>query len=172
MRERWPMFAGTWSVGHFFWKASRPHGQYSNRHATQHSALEFPQVGPHVDGLVLAVHFAQDEVLRAVGVNSEGSGHGAVLVGAGVAIRIISSSRTKGRRDLERSAAVCAWGCEWSQPCGARQRWSSLHRVEWVAKVFEVVVRPEDNRAALRSNDSTNSPPVSTSLRPARDRSD
>ena len=94
----------------FFWKASRPHGQYSNRHATQHSALEFPQVGLHVDDLVLAVHFAQEEVLRAVGVNSEGSGHGAVLVGAGVVVRMISSSRTKGRRDLERSAAVCGWG--------------------------------------------------------------
>lgn len=68
----------------FFGKASRLRGSGSNRHAARHAPRNFQQVSLHVNDLVVAVPFAGEEVLQAVGLELDGAIDEAVLVGAGV----------------------------------------------------------------------------------------
>ncbi len=56
----------------------------SNRHAARHPPRHLQQVGLHVNDLVVAVPFAGEEVLQAIGLEPDGAVDEAVLVGAGV----------------------------------------------------------------------------------------
>lgn len=50
----------------------------SDRDATRYSSRDFQQVGFHVDDLVLAMPFAGEEGLQAVGMELDGAVHEAI----------------------------------------------------------------------------------------------
>jgi hypothetical protein len=54
-----------------------------NCHRARYPSCNLQQVGLHVDDLVLAVPFAGEEVLQAIGLEPDGAVDEAVLVGAG-----------------------------------------------------------------------------------------
>jgi hypothetical protein len=56
----------------------------ANRHTTRDTTGDLQQASLHVNDLVLAVPFAREEVLQAVGLEQDGAVDEAVVVGAGV----------------------------------------------------------------------------------------
>ena len=78
------MFAEIWSVVHFFRERFKACGQDSNRDTAWHAAGHLQQIGVDVDDLVLAVPFAGEEVLQAVGLKLIRVVDETVLVSPGV----------------------------------------------------------------------------------------
>ncbi len=92
---------------------------------------------------MLAVPFAREEVLQAVGLESNGAVDEAIMVGAGVVPERVQVPERNVRRVLERAAAVVAGGLRQEPTLRCQAAMGLFHRVNGIVEMFEGVVRPE-----------------------------
>jgi hypothetical protein len=100
----------------------------SDRHPAWHPCFDLLQIGLHLDDLVLAVPFARQEVLQAIGLEPDGTIDEAVLVAAGLVPEGVTVPDSDARRILERASVLAAVRLRQQAAQRSRAAMEFLHR--------------------------------------------